>query len=335
MSVGILSLGTATGKYKYSIDEYCDLYRKKGIELNFIQKSLDLIDKLRVSSGIKSKYLSFDMSKPQPSGFVERNKIAYDASWDMAKEAILKANVDYNSITHVVSSTSTVHRAAAMDAEIISKLGLNSNTKRYSLQAMGCTGGGAALTLALSLARENKNSKILLLAIDICSPHMYKDVDDPNEIVSSILFGDGAAAVVIGSDDPILKYEGDSAYTPPDTLDSMNITIENIGLRAGLSRTIDKQISGSIENLLNQLPPLESPVYLFHPGGKSIINALEDKLSCDVSLSRQVLEEYSNMSAPTIFFVIEKYLQSGRKNETLECCCFGQGLHMVRVRLHS
>ena len=53
-----------------------------------------------------------------------------------------------------------------------------------------------------------------------------------------------------------------------------------------------------------------------HPGGAKVLNALEDAFGQPngaLSVSRDILQEYGNMSAVTVLFVLERLLQENKK----------------------
>jgi alkylresorcinol/alkylpyrone synthase len=57
-----------------------------------------------------------------------------------------------------------------------------------------------------------------------------------------------------------------------------------------------------------------------HPGGAKVITALELALSLEqgsLDHERAVLEEYGNMSAPTVLFVLERIIHAGMPSRTL------------------
>lgn len=335
-NVGLLDLQVLPGKYKYSIDEYCNLYYnfcKNNSTLD--EKTLGLIHRVGKSSGIKYKYTSVDLSSFVDISLAQRNKIAKDACWDLLLE--ISTKMDLDGITHVVSSSSTLFGAPAIDADVVSLLHLSPTIQRLSLHSMGCTGGGAALSLAMDLAKNSKEAKVLVVCADICTPYMFKKLPDVNDIISGVLFGDGIGLAIVGHGQSLLKLHQTYCYTPPNTLDAMNIAMVEDGLRAQLSRNIDTQIGGAIWNLQSQFA-LSPDRYLVHPGGKSILVAVQEKIGVtpdDIRFSWNVFHEYGNMAAPTILFVLRNYIDSGIKGETIDCYCFGQGLYMIGIRMSS
>ena len=54
--------------------------------------------------------------------------------------------------------------------------------------------------------------------------------------------------------------------------------------------------------------------FVCHPGGAKVVTAIEEALGLVAGAldhERAVLRDYGNMSAPTVFFVLEKVLQQG------------------------
>ena len=57
-----------------------------------------------------------------------------------------------------------------------------------------------------------------------------------------------------------------------------------------------------------------------HPGGAKVITALETTLRLDqgtLDHERAVLEDYGNMSAPTVLFVLERLVKAGLPRRTV------------------
>jgi alkylresorcinol/alkylpyrone synthase len=60
--------------------------------------------------------------------------------------------------------------------------------------------------------------------------------------------------------------------------------------------------------------------FVCHPGGAKVVTALERALAISqgrLADERAVLSEYGNMSAPTVFFVLERALKAGLPRRTL------------------
>jgi len=56
-----------------------------------------------------------------------------------------------------------------------------------------------------------------------------------------------------------------------------------------------------------------------HPGGGKVLLAMEDTLSLErraLDHERAVLADYGNMSAPTVFFVLDRLIKAGLPERT-------------------
>ena len=63
-----------------------------------------------------------------------------------------------------------------------------------------------------------------------------------------------------------------------------------------------------------------------HPGGAKVIDALEAALAgYPLDLERDVLRDHGNMSAPTVFFVLDRLI--ARASPSAPCSPPGTGLH--------
>lgn len=101
----------------------------------------------------------------------------------------------------VVSITGVA--SPSLDARLINRMGLRPDIKRTPIFGLGCVGGAAGLTRAADYVRAYPRQTAALLAVEVCSLTLQReDMSTPN-LISTGLFGDGAAAViVVGSERP-------------------------------------------------------------------------------------------------------------------------------------
>lgn len=78
-------------------------------------------------------------------------------------------------------------------------LGLNKSVARLGVNFMGCFGGLTALRTASEIARANPNHRVLVVCTELCSLHVQKDDARIDNLIAESLFGDGAAALIMGS----------------------------------------------------------------------------------------------------------------------------------------
>lgn len=111
----------------------------------------------------------------------------------------------------------------------------------------------------------------------------------------------------------------------PGTLDIMGWSVDPQGLGVIFDRAIppfaEAHMAPAIQDILARsgLALSDFDRLAFHPGGKKVISALERAFalaSGTLNHERDILKEYSNMSAPTALFVLERATQSASQN----CC---------------
>jgi alkylresorcinol/alkylpyrone synthase len=170
------------------------------------------------------------------------------------------------------------------------------------------------------MARAMLGKPVLLLVTELCALWFRKDDLGKSNVVATALFGDGAAAAVVQSDVAGPRITASGEHTFPNTLDIMGWDVADDGLRAIFSRDIPHLVQTQLRPALDaylaksQLSRADIDVYLSHPGGTKVLDALEHAFGIDpgsLKDSRAVLADFGNMSAVTVLFVIERALREG------------------------
>ena len=86
------------------------------------------------------------------------------------------------------------------DYKIVRALGLNPAVQRYHLGFMGCYAAFPALRAAKSFCEADPEAVVLVVCAELCSLHVRAS-NNPDTIMGSALFGDGAAAAVVTARD--------------------------------------------------------------------------------------------------------------------------------------
>lgn len=176
---------------------------------------------------------------------------------------------------------------------------------------------------------------MLFLTVDLCSLSLRVNDASIEMFVACALFGDGAAAVVLEGGEhagkATLRAVGEHLW--PGTQDIMGWEIADDGFALVLSPELPGHISTGLKAPLaafldrNGTRAEELDGYLFHPGGKRVLDALQDVLSlsdADIAFSRDTLRDYGNMSSATVLFVLRSALRSGARGTHL-MAAFGPG----------
>lgn len=252
-----------------------------------------------------------------------------------AHSALARARVEPEEVSAIVTVTSTGIAIPSLDARIANRLGLPANVERLPIFGLGCAGGAGGLAKAARLA-ATLPGPVLLLVIELCGINFrLRDLTKTN-FVTTALFGDGAAAIVLGTDSGArskARIVASGEHMWPDTEDVMGFTVEADGLgvqlRPDVPRFTRENLRAVTEAFLERYTHrLESFAgFLFHPGGAKVLEAIEAALGLmppALDHSRAVLNEYGNMSSATVLFVLHRALEAGDRGRHL-MGAFGPG----------
>ncbi|HSN35301.1 MAG TPA: type III polyketide synthase [Arthrobacter sp.] len=252
-------------------------------------------------------------------------------------------------ITHLVTVSCTGFFNPGPDYKIVRALGLNPAVQRYHLGFMGCYAAFPALRAAKSFCDADPNAVVLVVCAELCSLHV-RTSNDPDTIMGSALFADGAAAAIVTArefpDEPaLLQLDHFETVLTPVGEESMAWNIGDEGFEMVLGNyvphIIDDHIIGALEPLLSRddslhgLPYREIRHWAIHPGGRSILDKVQSRLDLsDEQLvpARETLRNYGNMSSATVLFVLRHILDlppapgADDGDERICSMAFGPGL---------
>src|SRR5699024_8680639 len=97
------------------------------------------------------------------------------------------------------------------DYRIVRALDLDPSVERYHLGFMGCYAAFPALRQAQTICQADPEAVVLVVSVELCTLHV-RTSNDPDTIVGSSLFADGAAAAVVTGRD--LRQHSPAAAGP-------------------------------------------------------------------------------------------------------------------------
>ncbi|WP_394216386.1 type III polyketide synthase [Brachybacterium vulturis] len=257
-------------------------------------------------------------------------------------------------VTHVITVSCTGFFAPGPDYRIVRSLGLDSSVQRYHLGFMGCYAALPALRQAQTICRADPDAVVLMATVELCTLHV-RPSNDPDTIVGSSLFADGAAAAIITGKDlpastPLLELDHFETVLTPVGEEAMAWRIGDHGFEMVLGtyvpHIIDEHITGALEPLfahepeLAGLPHRDIEHWAIHPGGRSILDKVEAKLDLTESQlvpARETLRDFGNMSSATVMFVLQRILRSATAGRRERVCAmaFGPGLTVETALLST
>lgn len=242
---------------------------------------------------------------------------ALPLSVDAVQDA-LKSLPDFNlgSITHLIVVCCTGMYAPGLDIDLVKALKLPSTVKRTSITFMGCYAAFNALKVADAVCTSDPGAKVLVVCTELCSLHFQKTPTEDN-LLANALFADGAAALVIEgeSDRTCLKVANFYSDLALEGEHDMAWKVANLGFEMKLSSYVPLIIKNGIKQLAHSLlKGLQKTLpdiryFAIHPGGKRILEVIEQELNLsrsDNKAAYTVLQNYGNMSSPTVLFVLKE-----------------------------
>lgn len=352
----IISIGTAIPRYaaqqRTILDFMCSAYQdvtaERKLKVLFRQSGINMRYSVvpDFNNGpSEDSFFSLSPNAPTVENRLSKFKsdavsLALDAIHDSLQK-LQKSVADFG-ITHLITVTCTGIYAPGLDAVLIDRLNLPGDTFHASVNFMGCNAAFQALKMADMIARTEVNARVMIVCVELCTLHFQPKINADN-LLSNTIFGDGAAAVVIISDTQAeidnhqgIAINGFFSLLLSKGKELMSWDITTINFEMVLDPAIPEFIGDQVNDLIRRagqklgITPDKIDKWAIHPGGKKILDTIKMQLrltDCDLQYSYKVLEEYGNMSSPTILFVLNEIMMASHKpDETIFSIGFGPGL---------
>jgi len=257
---------------------------------------------------------------------------------ELALKAIeaLARKAELGKTTHLVVASCTGFVAPGVDQIIAARLGLGEHVERTLVGFMGCYAAVAALRVAHHIARAEPEARILVVMVELSTLHLQNSAAiEP--LLAMLQFADGAAAALVSAEPKGISIRDFLATTLPDSEDLIRWTIGDTGFEMTLSGEVPARIAHALGNTTMLPRGEEADAWAVHPGGRSILDAVEAGLglqAASLDASRHVLDRYGNMSSATLMFVLER-LMEGPSVENGVALAFGPGVAAEGFRFRS
>ncbi|MBS0532621.1 MAG: type III polyketide synthase [Proteobacteria bacterium] len=244
---------------------------------------------------------------------------------DAAGNALLRAGLRARDVDTIVTVSSTGIATPSLEALVAAEMGFRPDVLRVPVFGRGCAGGVVGLSLGARLAQARPGEVVLVVVVELCTLAFRGDRSTKADVISSALFGDGAAALVLRAGDhgKGVIISDTAEHTWPSTLDIMGWTVDPAGFGVVLSRSlprfIEQRLAAPVRRFVKRAR-LAAPQLVLHPGGAKVLEAVEGALALQTGTlrdEREVLRTHGNMSAPTVLFVLERALRRGLRGQAL------------------
>jgi alkylresorcinol/alkylpyrone synthase len=279
-----------------------------------------------LNSGVDQRYSVMPIEELAiERSFGDKNRLYMEHAQAIGTHTLQKlfreSAIDPQEVDLFITTSCTGFMIPSLDAYLMNRFPFRHDVKRLPITELGCAAGVAALRLADDFLKAYPNATVLILAVELTSLTFQPTDRSGDHIVSTAIFGDGAAAVLLSNKPHSgLSITETATRFFPETTEFMGFDVEATGFHIFLSPRIPvfirRELMPEITAFLTErIKTSDIDAWLIHPGGPKILDAIEDVLAMErggLIHSREVLRRFGNLSSATIFFVIDRYLRKAR-----------------------
>jgi alkylresorcinol/alkylpyrone synthase len=237
----------------------------------------------------------------------------------VASECLRRAEIAGRDVDLIISVSCTGVMLPSLDAHLANDLGFRSDVRRLPLTELGCVGGAAALSYARDFIAGHPEANVLVVSVELPSLSFQRHDLSPANLISTAIFGDGAAAALV-TGRPIagVRLVDTASHLFPDSLGALGFDLETDGFHVVLGRELPGLVRAEIARLVaellarNDLSREQLRAFALHPGGRRILDAIQEQLQLrpeDTQPSREILRSHGNLSSATVFFVLHEWMK--------------------------
>jgi len=195
--------------------------------------------------------------------------------------------------------------------------------------------GAAGLAHAGEYLRAFPDRTALLVAVELPTlTFQRKDFSQAN-LISAVLFGDGAAGVVVtGREAAGPRILTSECFLFPNSLDAMGFDLRDSGFHIVLSKDVPQLIRERVRELVEGflarqgLRREDISAFILHPGGQKLLSFMEAELDLtrtDTELSWDVLRRFGNLSSASVLFILQEWMSNARCRRGVMACSWPSG----------
>ncbi len=269
-------------------------------------------------------------------GFGARNdafiRVGLEVGEAALRDGLAKAGLGPPDVDHLFFVTVTGLATPSLEARLMNRLGMKPSVKRTPIFGLGCLAGAAGLARASDALRAFPGQVAVLLSVELCSLTLQpEDLSIPN-VVATGLFGDGAAAVVLGGGarPPAAGPAGAARPAAPAVLDTRSVlypgtewvmgwdvvdTGFKVVLSARVPEVVERNVGPDVDAFLGAHGLVRGDVrhWIAHTGGPKVLEAFRAGLGLPAgALARSYasLKQVGNLSSASVLFVLADHLEA-------------------------
>ena len=292
-------------------------------------KNPEVVDRMHAHAGIDGRYLSLPSEAYyQLSTFGQANNAWIECAQDLGQKALCQALAGVGLTPQEVDALFVVSVTGicspSLDARLVNRMAMSPRLKRIPIFGLGCVAGAAGIARAADYVRAFPHHVAALLAVELCSLTLQREDVSMANLISSALFGDGAAAVIVTGGErtyPGAEILDTRSNFYPQTEHIMGWDISEKGFKIVLSPTLPQfiveHLGHDVDAFLadHELSRQDIGRWILHTGGPKILEATGAALGLSRSAldaSWDSLRKVGNLSSASVLFVLEEIFRRRR-----------------------
>lgn len=287
------------------------------------------LKRLHERAGVDSRYLVLPLEEYEKIiTWGQANDYWIQAAQELGQQAICRAlartGFSGGDLGALFFVSVTGISSPSIDARLINRMHLSPHITRVPIFGLGCVAGAAGIARAADYVRAYPKQVAAVLAVEICSLTFQGDDLSVANLISSGLFGDGAAAVLVAgseaeSSGPEILATRSVFY--PDTEGVMGWSISEKGFRIVLSpdvpEVVKRHLGHDVDAFLEDEGLTRAGIgsWVLHTGGPKVLDATAAALqlpSGALDASWHCLRNMGNLSSASVLTVLEEVMTNRR-----------------------
>lgn len=294
-----------------------------------------LLDRLHARTKVTHRHFAFPLQRYAAfSSWAEMNAAWLEVAQDLGMRAIdgalAAAGLHRDDLDALFVVSITGIASPSLDACLINRMRLRPDIKRTPMFGVGCAGGAVGLSRAADYLLAYPEHVAAVLSVELCSLTFQAGDLSAANLVSTGLFGDGAAAVILTGGDRVAAEPARGAGSAerqaapqilgcgstfyPDSEDVMGWDISGHGFKIVLSprlpEVIRRNLARDVDGFLARHGLRRSDVgnWVIHTGGPKVLEAIQDTLQLsdrDLEPSWESLRQVGNLSSASVLLVLD------------------------------
>jgi alkylresorcinol/alkylpyrone synthase len=275
------------------------------------------------NSAIDQRYSVFPPEytiEPRPLAQInaEYQEKAIELGLQVADRALAQAGMTPTDVDLLVTVSCTGVMIPSVDAHIAQIMGFRSDVRRLPITELGCAAGAAGLAHTWEYLSAFPDRTALLISVEIPTLTFQRRDASQANLISAVLFGDGAAGVVVtGREAPGPRILASECFLFPESTAAMGFDLRDSGFHIVLSKDVPEIIRERVKELAlgflerQGLRQDDISAYLLHPGGQKLLSYMQEELGLDRSdteVSWDILRRYGNLSSASVLFILNEWL---------------------------